>query len=157
MTLALWCVGRTKEAWLREASAVYTARLPHLTRFEYEEWPGPKLPKMASPKQTLELEAKYLRLKLKPNDRLFLFDERGKVLTSRRFAAHLESLQTGGGSRIIFLIGGAYGFEESIRTRAEGSVSLSPMTLSHQLVRAVALEQLYRALSITRGLPYHND
>lgn len=157
MTLALWCIGRSKERWLREATAVYTARLPHLTRFEYEEWPGPKLPKRPTAERTLALEGEYVLAKLKPADRLYLFDEGGEAFTSRRFAAYLEALQHRGGARIVFLVGGAYGFGESLRKRAEGKVSLSPMTLSHQLVRAVALEQLYRGLSILRGLPYHND
>ena len=136
---------------------MYAARLPHLTPFRYEEWPGPKLPKKPTPARTLELEAEYLLAKLKPADHLCLFDEGGRGFTSRAFAAHLESLQHRSASRIVFLIGGAYGFGESLRQRADERVSLSPMTLSHQLVRAVALEQLYRGVSILRGLPYHND
>ena len=157
MTLALWCVGRSKAPWLREAVETYAARLPHLLPFEYEEWPGPKLPRRPSPQQTLDAEADYLIARLRPTDRLYLFDEGGKAFTSRKFAAYLERLQHQTGARIVFLIGGAYGFGESLQQRADGSVSLSPMTLSHQLVRVVALEQLYRGMSILRGLPYHND
>ena len=157
MTLELWCTGRSKEPWLREATAVYAARLPHLLPFRYEEWPGPKLPRRATPEHTLQLEADYLLAKLKPTDLLVLFDEGGKSMGSRAFAEYLERLQHRVGSRIVFLIGGAYGFGEDLRRRADGRVSLSPMTLSHQLVRAVALEQLYRGMSILRGLPYHND
>ena len=78
-------------------------------------------------------------------------------MDSRGFADYLERLQHQSGSRIVFLIGGAYGFGESLRQRAQGKVSLSPMTLSHQLVRILAAEQLYRGMSILRGLPYHND
>ena len=157
MTLALWSIGRTKAAWLREATASYAERLPHLLPFEYTEWPGPKLPRRPSAAQMLNAEADYLLAKLKPADRLYLFDEGGKSFTSRKFAAYLERLQHQTGARIVFLIGGAYGFGESLQERAVGSVSLSPMTLSHQLVRVVALEQLYRGMSILRGLPYHND
>ena len=157
MTLALWCVGRSKEPWLREAVGVYAARLPHLLPFEYEEWPGPKLPRRPTPAQTVAAEADYVLSRLRPTDKVYLFDEGGRAFTSRKFAAHLERLQHQAGSRLIFLIGGAYGFGESLRERADGRVSLSPMTLSHQLVRIVALEQLYRGMSILRGLPYHND
>ena len=157
MTLELWCIGRSKEPWLREATDIYATRLPHLTPFRYEEWPGPKLPRKPTAERTLELEADYVHAKLKPTDLLYLFDEGGRSFSSRRFADYLERLQHQSGSRIIFLVGGAYGFGESLRKRAVGKVSLSPMTLSHQLVRVVALEQLYRGLSILRGLPYHND
>ena len=157
MTLELWSIGRSKAAWLREATAIYATRLPHLLPFRYQEWPGPKLPRRAGPTHTLQLEAEYVLGKLRRQDVFILFDEGGKEMTSRGFADYLERLQHRGGSRIIFLIGGAYGFGESLRARADGQVALSPMTLSHQLVRVVALEQLYRGMSILRGLPYHND
>ena len=157
MTLELWCTGRSKAPWLRDAIAVYTARLPHLLPFRYEEWPGPKLPRKPTPRHTLDEEAAYVLAKLKLGDVLILLDEGGKTFSSRGFADYLERLQHRSGSRIVFLIGGAYGFGDSLLGRADGKVSLSPMTLSHQLVRVVALEQLYRGMSILRGLPYHND
>ncbi len=157
MTLELWCIGRSKEAWLREAVAVYAKRLPHLIPFRYEELPGPRLPPKPTAAKSLDLESEYVLARLKPTDLLYLFDEGGKSMDSRAFAAYLERTQHQSGSRVVFLIGGAYGFGESLRERAQGKVSLSPMTLSHQLVRAVAMEQLYRAMSILRNLPYHND
>lgn len=155
--MELWCIGRSKQAWLRGAIETYVARLPHLIPFRYEELPGPRLPPKPSPSKILALEGDYVTSHLKPGDRLYLFDEAGRAMDSRTFATYLERTQHQTGSRVVFLIGGAYGFGESLRARAVGTVSLSPMTLSHQLVRAVALEQLYRAMSILRNLPYHND
>ena len=157
MTLELWTIGRSRDAWLREGIAVYTKRLPHLIPFVYEELAGPRLGARPTAAATLAAEAAYVLERLRPTDLLYLFDEGGKSFDSRSFADYLERLQHQAGSKIIFLIGGAYGFGESLRARAQGKVSLSPMTLSHQLVRILALEQLYRGMSILRGLPYHND
>ena len=157
MTLELWCIGRSREAWLRDGIAVYTARLPHLIPFRYDELPGPRLPARATPELTLAREADHVLDRLRATDLVYLFDERGRAMDSRAFADYLERLQHQAGSRVVFLIGGAYGFGESLRQRARGTVSLSPMTLSHQLVRILAAEQLYRGMSILRGLPYHND
>ncbi|MFK8054634.1 MAG: 23S rRNA (pseudouridine(1915)-N(3))-methyltransferase RlmH [Saprospiraceae bacterium] len=157
MTVELWTLGKTKAPWLKSGIAQFTERLPHLTSFEYVEWPRPKLPKKPSAEQIKSLEQAYLLDKLKPSDQLHLFDEKGKTFTSRGFSEHLEKLQHRGGSRIIFLIGGAFGFGESLYQRATGKIRLSDMTFSHQVVRVMALEQLYRGYSILRGLPYHND
>ena len=157
MIIELWCIGKSKAPWLREATAVYAKRLPHLVPFAYHELPGPKLPRRPTPEQTMAAESAYVLARLQPADVLYLFDERGEAMSSRVFAAFLEKIQHQAGSRLVFLIGGAYGFGESLRARAVGGVSLSPMTLSHQLVRVVALEQLYRGMSILRNLPYHND
>jgi 23S rRNA (pseudouridine1915-N3)-methyltransferase len=157
VTVELWTLGKTKTPWLKQGIAQFTERLPHLTPFEYVEWPGPKLPKKPSPEQIKSLEESYLLDKLKPSDQLHLFDEKGKTYTSRAFSNHLEKLQHRGGSKIIFLIGGAFGFGESLYSRANGKVRLSDMTFSHQVIRVMALEQLYRGYTILRGLPYHND
>ena len=157
MNVELWTIGRTRESWLREGADMYCKRIPHLVPFRYVEWDGPRLPPKPSAQQMLEQEAAFILDKLKPTDQLHLFDEGGKRFTSRAFAAQVEKMQHQGGSKIIFLIGGAYGFGESLYQRAQSKISLSDMTLSHQLVRILALEQLYRAYSILRGLPYHND
>jgi len=157
VNVELWTLGKTKTPWLKTGIAQFTDRIPHLTTFVYTEWPGPKLPKKPNKNQIISLEENYLLEKLKPSDQLHLFDEKGKTFNSRAFAAHLEKLQHRGGSRIIFLIGGAFGFGESLYARANGKVRLSDMTFSHQVIRIMALEQLYRGYSILRGLPYHND
>ena len=157
MKVELWVVGRTKEPWLREGMAPYLTRLPRLTAFAYEEVHPGKVRGTPDARALLAAESAAVESRLAPGDRLVLFDERGRRLTSRGLADHLESLQHGGGSRIVLLLGGAYGFGERLRARAEGSLRLSDLTLTHQMARLLALEQVYRAYSILRGLPYHND
>lgn len=159
MRVELWSVGPTKETWLRAGIEEYSRRLPRLTPFEYREIPLPKLrgASRTDAEAHRQAEAALVEGKLGPSDRLFLFDERGRRLTSRGLAEYIERLQHGGGSRIVLLIGGAYGFGDSLKLRAEGAIRLSDLTLTHQMARLLALEQLYRAYSILRGLPYHND
>ena len=157
MTVELWCLGKSKSAWVKEAVALYEKRLRHLHAFNYREYPLPKASRGAQADVARKVEADLIGTKLGNHDLLLLFDERGKSMTSRSYATYLERLQHRSGKRIVFLIGGAYGFDESLRTRAGGSIRLSDMTLSHQLARIVALEQLYRGYTILKGLPYHND
>ena len=159
MKLELWALGQTKDAWLRDGLAPYPRRIARLTPFAYVELPGPRLRGAArtQPEQVRVAEAAYVAERLHPADRLILLDEGGRRLSSRGLAEHLESLQRGGGSRLVILVGGAFGFGDSLRERAEGSVRLSDLTLTHQMARLLALEQVYRAYSILRGLPYHND
>lgn len=159
MKLELWAVGLTKDGWLAEGLAPYPKRIARLNPFRYIELPGPRLRGAArsQPEAVREAESAYVADRLQPTDRLILLDERGRRLTSRQFADYLEGLQHGGGSRLVLLVGGAFGFGESLRARAEDSLRLSDLTLTHQMARLLALEQVYRAYSILRGLPYHND
>lgn len=157
MTVALWALGRTKDAGVAARIRELAKRTARLGRFEYAELDGPRVSGKAEPAQVKRAEADYLLGRLGGNDRLQLLDERGKRFDSRAFAAWLDGLQLGGGSRLVFLVGGAYGFGDSLYARAEASVSLSDMTFSHQLARLMAVEQLYRAHAILRGHPYHND
>ena len=97
-----------------------------------------------------------LRL-LKPQDEVLLLDEHGKEYRSVEFAKFLEDRISRSGKDIVFVIGGAYGFSQAVRSRADGSLSLSRMTFSHQMVRTVFAEQLYRAFTIIKGEPYHHE
>jgi 23S rRNA (pseudouridine1915-N3)-methyltransferase len=94
--------------------------------------------------------------KLDKGDCLLLLDERGKELSSVKFASYLENQLQMSHKRIVFLIGGAYGFSDEVYARANGKISLSKMTFSHQMVRVFALEQIYRAMTILRNMPYHH-
>ena len=112
--------------------------------------------KLSADEQKRAEGAEILRL-LQSSDRLVLLDERGKELTSRAFAGYMEKAMASGLRRLVFLIGGPYGFSEEVYGRADDQVSLSKMTFSHQMVRLFAVEQLYRAQTILRGEPYHHD
>ncbi len=102
-------------------------------------------------------EGEALLRYLQPQDMVWLLDEKGKSFTSRGFADRLQKAMNAGPKRLVLIIGGAYGFSPDVRARAQASISLSDMTFNHQIVRLMAVEQLYRAFSILRGDPYHND
>lgn len=105
----------------------------------------------------MDAEGKLLLGPCQAGDRIFLFDEGGKHYNSRDFAAFTQKQMNSGVKSINFLIGGAYGFSDDVKSVAQGKVSLSPMTFSHQLVRLIIAEQLYRAHTIIKGEPYHHD
>ena len=125
--------------------------------FDYREWPAPKLRGKPKAAQVLEAEGKYVLSKLESGDRLILLDEGGKQFDSRGLADWLEEQLSRSPGRLILLIGGAYGFSPLLYSRAEAKLSLGKLTFSHQLVRVMTLEQVYRAFTILRDHPYHND
>ena len=92
-----------------------------------------------------------------PRDSVILLDERGKEYTSIEFAKEIERMMVSGGKNIVFVTGGAFGFSDAVYARCDGKVSLSKMTFTHQMVRAVFTEQLYRAFTIIKGEPYHHE
>lgn len=116
-----------------------------------------ELPDSGSGKEAPEKEAAAVLKALTPTDTLILLDEKGKLMDSRQFAAFLEKLQGQSVQKLVFLAGGAYGFDRSVRERSKDAISLSPMTFNHQLVRVIFMEQLYRAATILSGHPYHHD
>jgi 23S rRNA (pseudouridine1915-N3)-methyltransferase len=107
-------------------------------------------------KESKNEEGRLILTKLKDTDYICLLDEKGKPFDSIGFAAHLQKVFNAGVKRLVFVIGGAYGFSEELKSRAHSVISLSPMTFSHQLVRIVFAEQLYRALNIMHGGKYHH-
>lgn len=136
---------------------VYLKRLPHYLPFEYHELPDVKNARKLGNDLLKEAEGKAFLAKLDNTDHVILLDEGGKVRTSRELAGFFEKHMLGGTRRLVLVIGGAYGFSPELYKRANGKLSLSPMTFSHQMVRVIALEQLYRAQSILKGEPYHHD
>lgn len=152
MKLEVWFTGKTWEPFVREGMALYVKRLRPLLPVEVVEWKDAGQSADAPAR-----EAREVLRRLQPADQLILLDERGSGYDSRQFAAFLQSRIERGGGRLVFLAGGAYGFDPAIRERSAASVSLSPMTFNHQLVRVVFLEQLYRAATILQGHPYHHD
>ncbi len=104
-----------------------------------------------------EKEGELILKNLKPSDTVILLDEHGREYRSLEFAREVERLISSGGKDIVFVVGGAYGFSEPVYSRCNGMVSLSRMTFSHQMVRTVFAEQLYRAFTIIKGEPYHHE
>ena len=157
MNILLLTVGKTDVAWVKEGLELYRDRLQHYARFTITEIPALKNASSLTQEQIKDKEADAIERCLEDGDRLVLLDERGRMFRSLEWAAWLEKQLQGSSRRLVFLIGGAYGFSPRIYDRAQGMVSLSPMTFSHQMVRTVFAEQLYRAFTIMKGEPYHHE
>ena len=136
---------------------VYISRIGHYIPFALNEIPQLKNVSSLSRSQIKEKEADLILSAIKPSDDVVLLDERGKMMRSQEFASWLSDKMARSGKDIVFVIGGAYGFSERVYSRSDGKISLSPMTFSHQMVRTVFAEQLYRAFTIIKGEPYHHE
>jgi 23S rRNA (pseudouridine1915-N3)-methyltransferase len=156
MKISLVLVGKTFQAFVGEGVAEYSARLKHYLPFETEVIPELKSAKSLSTEQIKEREGELLLQRFQSGDRIVLLDERGLTFTSEGFAAFIEKRMQAGTKRLVFVVGGAYGFAQKVYDVANDRIALSAMTFSHQLVRLVFAEQLYRAMTIINGEPYHH-
>ena len=157
MKVELWVVGKTQAAYLKEGMEVYQKRLRHYLTFVYKVIPEPKNAKSLSELQIKEKEGKAIMDALEKGTHLILLDENGKSYGSVEFANALEKKLQQSYRKIVFLVGGPYGFSEEVKKRANEKLSLSKMTFSHQMVRLFFIEQLYRAMTILRNEPYHHQ
>ena len=157
MKIEFWVVGKTSFAYLKEGTQLYEKRIKRYLPFEYIIIPDIKNAKNLSQEELKKKEGLSILKKLEKNDLLILLDENGKTFTSIKFSKWLEQKLQLSSRKIIFVVGGAYGFSEEVYARANGKVSLSSMTFSHQMIRLFFLEQLYRALTITKNEPYHHS
>lgn len=157
MNVMLLTVGKTDVKWVREGLDVYASRLKHYVSFSVTEIPELKKAAALTREQIKEKEGALILKQLTPQDTLVLLDEKGTGYRSLDFASWLEKQLAGGGKSLVFAIGGAYGFSDAVYARAREKVSLSKMTFSHQLVRTIFAEQLYRAFTILKGEPYHHE
>jgi len=157
MKILLLVIGKTDEDYLVTGIKKYVGRLGHYTPFELKEIPDIRNRKTLSEEQQKKAESFLLLQQLQPSDHVVLLDERGKQHTSIEFSELIEKRSASGVKRLVFLIGGPYGFAQEVYDRADALLSLSPMTFSHQMVRLVFVEQLYRAFTILKGEPYHHS
>ena len=157
MGLEFWMIGKTNEKYLEQGIAHYQKLLSRHATVQSIVIPSPKNASKLNTKDLKRQEAMSILKKIQQEDYLILLDESGKQLTSRAFANLLETRLNDSSRRTIFLIGGAFGFGQALYQRANQQLSLSKMTFSHQLIRLIFWEQLYRGISILKGLPYHND
>ena len=156
MKVTLLCVGKTDVPWVRDGLDLYASRLVHYVPFALVELPALKNAGSLTHDQVKEKEGEAVLRALKPSDCVVLLDERGKEYRSVEFAARLEFLARGGRD-LVFVIGGAYGFSDAVYARGDAQMSLSKMTFSHQMVRTIFAEQLYRAFTILKGEHYHHE
>jgi 23S rRNA (pseudouridine1915-N3)-methyltransferase len=141
--------------WSEGGVQFYLKKIAPFVKIETQEIRVKKLARDESATKKKQ-EAEDILKFLKPDDFLVLFDEKGKVLSSEDFAKHIQRIQNSGKQRVVFLIGGAYGVTDDIKNRSQLSVSLSSFVLNHWVAQIVALEQIYRAFTINKNLPYHN-
>jgi 23S rRNA (pseudouridine1915-N3)-methyltransferase len=150
-------VGKTDAEYLREAISIYEDRLKHYTPFELVCIPDVKNHGKLDESQLRSKEGKNILLQLNSGDELVLLDEKGKSCSSSEFSLFLSRKINVGSKSIVFVAGGAYGFSEEVYARASSMLSLSKMTFTHQMVRLIFLEQLYRAFTIIREESYHHE
>lgn len=156
MKFEYWVIGKTKEKYFNQAEEEFLKRIKRYTKLNYKIFNDVKASKNEANVLKLK-EAEMIINELNDQDYLILMDEKGKEYTSMGFAEKVNSLQLSTFKRVIFLTGGAYGFDESIYQRSAEMLSLSKMTFSHQMVRTFFLEQFYRAFTILNGEKYHNE
>lgn len=157
MKIEVLAVGKTTTSYIREAVSDYVKRINHYMPAEFVYTGDIKNLRSLSQEQQKQREGEAILAYLQPSDQVILLDERGKQFTSREFASKLEQLNLASTRRLIMVIGGPYGFSESVYERANMLLSLSKMTFSHEMVRLFIVEQIYRAMTILRGEPYHHD
>lgn len=156
MQLNILCIGKTGKKFLEEGEAEYLKRLTNYIPVQLTVIPDIRNAKSMSEQQIREKEGTLFLEKIGPKETVILLDERGKQYDSVAFSGFLQEQFNRGGKQVFFLIGGPYGFSDAIYQRANGQLSLSKMTFSHQMIRLFFLEQLYRAMTILRGEPYHH-
>ena len=157
MNLTLLTVGKTDVKWVKEGLELYASRLTHYVPFTLTEIPELKKVSALSRQQIMQKEGELILKHLTPGDHLILLDEHGREFRSLEFADYVEHLLFMGGKNLVFVVGGAYGFSDEVYARAHSKISLSRMTFSHQMVRIIFAEQLYRAFTILKGEPYHHE
>ena len=157
MKITLLTVGKTDRDWVRQGLEIYVSRLRHYIPFTLTEIPELKNVSALSREQIKIKEGELILKNIRPSDDVILLDEHGKEYSSMELAGVIRDKMTYGGRDIVFVIGGAYGFSEAVYARADAKLSLSRMTFSHQMVRAIFVEQIYRAFTIIKGEPYHHE
>lgn len=157
MKITLLTVGKTDRDWVKQGLDIYVSRLSHYIPFSITEIPELKKVAALTKEQIKDKEGELILKNIRPADDVILLDERGKEFSSMEFAKILQDKISYVGKDIVFVIGGAYGFSEDVYRRADSKISLSKMTFSHQMVRAIFTEQLYRAFTIMKGEPYHHE
>ena len=157
MNIKLIAIGKTDNKALQSLLDDYTKRLSFYIKFDLEIIPDIKNAKNLSESQQKEKEGELILAKLTPTDQLILLDENGMGFSSISFSDYLQKRMNSGTKTLVFVIGGPYGFSDEVYQKAQGKISLSLMTFSHQMVRLFFIEQLYRGYTILRNEPYHHQ
>lgn len=157
MKITLILNGKTEDDYIQKGITIFEQRLKHYVSFESIIIPALKNTKALSIEQQKQKEGELVLKNLQPSDRLILLDENGKEYTSLQFSAFMQQQMNSGIKNLVMVVGGPYGFSDELYKRANGKISLSKMTFSHQMVRLFFVEQLYRAMTILKNEPYHHQ
>jgi len=157
MKITLIVVGKTDKKFILEGIAEYEKRLSHYCKFEVKVIPDVKNSKAMSSNVQMQKEGEQILAAIRPSSEVILLDEKGSEYTSIEFAKFIEKKAISGQSELSFIIGGPYGFSQEVKSAATAKLSLSRLTFSHQIVRLIFMEQLYRAMTIIKGEPYHHE
>lgn len=156
MKITLILNGRTEDDYIIKGFSVYEQRLKHYLSFETIVIPALKNTKALSIEQQKQKEGELIMKQVQSPDKVILLDENGKEYNSVDFSGFIQQQMNSGIKNLIFIVGGPYGFSDEVYKRANGKISLSKMTFSHQMVRLFFVEQLYRAMTILKNEPYHH-
>ncbi|MCT4644258.1 MAG: 23S rRNA (pseudouridine(1915)-N(3))-methyltransferase RlmH [Carboxylicivirga sp.] len=156
MKVVLVVIGKTDDAYLQTGIEKFEKRLKHYLPYEMKVIPDLKKTKNLSQSQQKSMEGQLLLQSFQAGDFIVLLDEKGKDYSSVDFSKMIEKRMLAGLKRLVFVIGGPYGFSDDVYAKASGKISLSKMTFSHQMVRLIFVEQLYRAMTILKNEPYHH-
>ena len=157
MKIKFLSIGKTNFNFVNEGNDLYLKRLKYLVQFEMIIVPDIKNTKNMPVDELKNKEGTALLKHLNAGDKLCLLDEKGTTYSSKGFAEFINKTTILGTKQIFFVVGGAYGFSQEVYNRADYKISLSKMTYSHQIIRVIFLEQIYRAYTIIKGIPYHNQ
>jgi len=157
MKIVLLTIGKTSEKYLIEGIAQYQNRLKHYIQFEMIEILNIKNAKNFSNAELIKKEGELILKQLQRSDHLVILDDKGNDFTSPKFSEKLQNWMLSGKKRLVFVVGGAYGFSEQVYARGNEKLSLSKMTFSHQMVRLFFIEQIYRGYTILNNEPYHHQ
>lgn len=157
MEISLLCIGNTHIPFVKQGIEHYLKRLVHYIPFGITELPDVKTSAKKDENKQKIAEGEMILKKLNPSDYVILLDSRGKQYDSLEFASYIEKLTASGRKRVVFIIGGPYGFSDAVYQRSDAMLSLSKMTFNHEMVRLFFTEQVYRAMTILRGEPYHHE
>lgn len=157
MKVCLLVIGKTDAAYLRSGIEEYEKRLSRYLPYEMKILPDVKNARNLEEEVQKEKEGKMLLEEMQRTDWVVLLDDKGRQHSSLEFSNYLAQKMLGGIKRLVFVIGGPYGFSPAVYQRANEKLSLSKMTFSHQMVRLIFVEQLYRGMTILKGEPYHHE
>jgi len=157
MKIKLICIGKTTEAYLKEGIKIYAERIKHFLPFEIVEIQDIKTKNTTNINFIKDKEAEAVQKLINQGDIVILLDENGKEFDSKSFALFIEKNSVQNAKCMVFIIGGAFGFSDKLYQSATHKISLSQMTFTHQMVRLIFAEQLYRGLTIIKNIPYHNQ